>query len=56
MHLLGIILSFQGPKPRTDNQAVRSVREITYLTLGVYLYLAKSGLQELVRDAHFLTL
>lgn len=56
MHLLASILSLRGPKASTENQAVSSLRETTYLTLGVYLYPAKSGLPWLVRDAHFLTL
>lgn len=44
MHLLASILSLWGPKASTENQAMSSLGETTYLTLGVYLYPAKSGL------------
>lgn len=43
-HLLVRVLSLQGPKEGTENQAVKSLREITYLTLGGHLYPDKSGL------------
>lgn len=43
MHLLTSVLSLWGPNASTENQAVSSLRETTYLTLGVYLYPAKSA-------------
>lgn len=43
-HLLISVLSLQGPKEGTENQAVESLRETTYFTSGVHLYPDKSEL------------